>query len=60
MLDEMDLGKLKSILVEWRENDEESCFDVKWAIKLKTKDLYKFGTRRNRHSNKKQRKDKGK
>ena len=39
----MDLGKLKNILVEWREDDEPSCYDVRWTIKLRTKQLMKLG-----------------
>ena len=43
ILDEMDLGKLKSILVEWGLTDKESCYDVKWVMKLKSKQMLKLG-----------------
>ena len=47
MLNEMDLTKLKSILVEWNNNDELSCYDVKWVMKLKSKQMLKLGKNMN-------------
>ena len=43
MLDEIDLKRLKSILVEFRPTDKESCYDVKWVMKLKSKQMLKLG-----------------
>ena len=40
----MQLPEIKNILIEWKEVDEESCFDVGWVTKLMTKTLQKLGS----------------
>ena len=43
MLFRLQSCSLKNLFIEYKETDEESCFSMRWVMKLKTASLSKLG-----------------